>query len=179
MLLPLLVGAVLIDAIAPAQDIAVPLRLHATVGLAPLLVAMPAAAAAMVIQRPDPYLERAVARLRYARALWWGTVLVLLAVVGWVAAYSAEPSAAVVTLRNVALVLGLTTWSSAIFGPAWAWAAPILVLGVSVFYGTNDASVPQAWAVLQLGTTSVVSSVAAAVLAASAWLFYAWHDVRS
>jgi hypothetical protein len=144
----LLAATALAASVTPVDPVDLRFR-TATIGLGPVLAAVPGAWLPVLLAPPGPDLEpRRAARLRGARAGWLG----LLLLAGWlcgVLALRGAPGVGLVSARNLALIGGLSLLAGQVLPPLAAWLPAFVALSVTVVYGTLSMSAwPRGWALL-------------------------------
>ncbi|NYE02781.1 hypothetical protein BJY21_003965 [Kineosphaera limosa] len=182
----------------PAGPIEVPMREGLGIALFPLVVALAPALVGLACFSAMPQVEGRSPFLRRARALWWLGMWAAFALVGGVVAVAtgASPvvgyfgedgsaltvtalsdSAVLVALRNISLVMAISSLTLVRFGRDSSWAPALLLLGISAVFGTDPRTGDaEAWALLQRPATEPAPLLITVALTALAWGLYSWRD---
>ena len=175
--LPLAVACVVVLLLlVPREAIEVPLREDLLAQLYLALVPAPACLAGLFVARPTATLERRSARVIRARAVWWGTGLLLLAAP--VAIALGATDGGLICLRNLALLMGLTTLGGLVVQAEWSWLVALAFVGACVTYGTDELNnLPYSWALLLQPPTDPAAAAISTAIALTGWIAYAQRDL--
>jgi hypothetical protein len=173
-----LVSTALLGLLVPASPVPVRLRL-ASVGLAPLVAALPGVFLPTLLERPERQLEPARSRrLVMSRLLWLGLLFALSVLVGEVAV--GGRGAWQQSGRSVLLAGGLGLLAGQLVPAVAAWLPPALLTAVTFIYGTASMSgEPYGWALLLQPITSARAGLAGAALFGVGGALYVARDGRS
>jgi hypothetical protein len=173
-----LAGTALLGLLVPASPVPVRFRL-ATVGLSPLVAALPGIFLPVLLERPERVLEpRRSRRLVMSRLIWLAALLALGTLVGEVAV--GGPGAWQMSGRSVLLAGGLGLLVAQLVPALGAWLPATLLTAVTFIYGTASMSGrPYDWALLLQPVTSPLAARAGLALFGVGAALYVARDARS
>jgi hypothetical protein len=173
-----LVSTALLGLLVPASPVPVRFRL-ASVGLAPLVAALPGVFLPTLLERPERVLEPTRSwRLVMSRLIWLTLLLALGTLVGEVAV--GGPGAWQQSGRSMLLTGGLGLLAGELVPAVGAWLPGALLTVVTFIYGTATMSGrPYAWALLLQPITSARAAQTGLALFGVGAVLYVARDARS
>lgn len=163
--------------VVPREPIEVPLRQDLLAQLYLVVVPAPSCLCALFLERPTATLERRSSRITSTRAVWWLVGLLVLCLP--VAAGLGATDGGWVCLRNMALLMGISTLCGLGLPSEWSWLPALAFVGACATYGTNElTNLPQGWALLLQPPDDFTARSVSAIVALAGWVAYSGRDLK-
>ncbi|GAB3058652.1 hypothetical protein GCM10027053_20760 [Intrasporangium mesophilum] len=177
---PLSLLGMLAAAVTPVGVVPVPFREELRAVTAAVFMALPGAMVHLAIRRPSASIERNNARLRLSRLSWWAVVTLTLASSTALVVSTRDPNLCIVVVRNLLIMVGLTTLAARWLQAGLAWLPALAYAGLALTYGTVGADGGAEWWALPMHPASSAAAWVLCALATGAgWAAYAVADTAA